>query len=82
MTVTICLTVGIYAPERIKEVGDTVSVLVLVLMNNFHNSTENKLCRREPGIKKSVKKLSLRKKVSYHLFSAVLCQDSKTALPG
>lgn len=49
VTGTISLTVGTYAPECIKEVGDTVSFVVLVFMNNFHSSAENKLSQREAG---------------------------------
>lgn len=48
VTGTIFLTVGIYALECIKEVEDTVSIFVLVFMNNFHNSAENKLSQRKP----------------------------------
>lgn len=68
MTGTICLSVYIYAPECIKEVRDTVSIFVLIFMNNFHSSAENKLSQRETGREQQekeeagVNKLSERKK--------------------
>lgn len=53
MTGMIRLTVQIYVSEHIKEVGDTVSIFVLVFMNNFHKSAENKLSKRRRGRKES-----------------------------